>query len=157
MPRQLSQNALAGLYASTTDEVYLVLATIRHEPTASLLRVVNNTTDIVSRGMHFVAYPFTLTLPSESGTEIGTAIFEIDNVEQLLIDTLRAATSAPRVDIEVVLAANPDLVEIASTDMALRQVNWDASSIKGQLQNDDILSQRFPAHTYSPDQFQGLF
>jgi hypothetical protein len=157
MPRALTNFARQNMYASTTDEAFLILATIRHEPTSTILRVVNNTENIVSRGNTFEAYPFSLILPAESGEGIGAATFEIDNVDLTLVDMLRAAIEAPRVDIEVILASVPNEIEIGIYDLAMREVTWDATTITGKLLNEDILSAAFPSFGYTPKEWQGLF
>ena len=157
MPRDITTFAREQIFATTSDQAFLVLATVRHEPTNTVFRVVNNTENIISRGEEFVAYPFSLILPSESGEGIGAATFEIDNVDLTLIDMLRGAIQAPRMDIEVILSSIPDVVEIGVYDIAMREVTWDVSTIRGKLLNEDVLSSGFPGYSYTPAEWQGLF
>ena len=157
MPRALSTFALKQAFATTSDQAWLVLCTIRHDPTATLLRVVNNTVDIVSRGNTFTAYPFKLMLPTETGEGIGSARIEIDNVDLSLVNMLRGAVEAPLVTIEVILSSYPDTVELSVPNLRLRQVTWDANSIQGTLLNEDLLSAGWPGYIYDPIEWPGLF
>ena len=157
MPRALSSYAHQQAYALTSGDAWLVLCTITHPPTGTTLRVVNNTVDITSRGQVFTAYPFKITLPHETGEGIGSATLQIDNVDLALVDMLRSAVIAPTVKIEVVLSTYPDQVEIAIPSLALRQVTWDATSIRGTLLSEDLLSAAFPGYIYDPIEWPGLF
>lgn len=157
MPRNISSFALGQAYRTSSNEVFLVALTIRHQPTNTLFRVVNNSENIVSRGEVFTAYPFELTLPVESGEEIGIAQLTIDNIDLTLIDMLRAATVPPRVDIEVLIASRPDIVEISLLDLGMKDVSWDKLAITARLYNEDILSAGYPAQIYEPLEWQGIF
>lgn len=157
MPRSLSNAFRVASNRLQTDVAFLILLTIRYSPSKTIYRVTDNTEDIVSRGETYTAYPFALQLPVESGEEIGIAQLTIDNVDLLLVDMLREAEEAPRVDIEVVLSSAVDVVEIAVLDLALRDVQWDASTITAKLFNEDFLSQSFPSDIYNPQEFAGLF
>ncbi len=157
MPRPASAAFSSAANALTTSEAFLALLTIRYPPTGETYRVVNDLHDVVSRGETFTAYPFKLTLPIESGEEIGVADLEIDNVELILINMLRQATTAIRVDIEVILSSDPDQVEISIPDLALRSCDWDSQTIKAKLANEDLLSKGFPPDLYNPQEYQGIF
>lgn len=157
MPRALSSYAIQQAFALTSNDAWLVLCTISHPPTSTLFRVVNNTVDIVSRGLTFTAYPFKLTLPQETGEGIGAATLQIDNVDRALVDMLRNAVVAPTVKLEVILSTYPDQVEITIPSLALRQVTWDATSIRGTLLSEDLLSAGFPGYIYDPIEWAGLF
>ncbi len=157
MSRGLSSVFNRGANDPTSNVAFLVLLTIRHDPSMSLFRAVNNDEDIISRGMTFTAFPFELSLPVESGEELGVAKLSIDNTDLILVDMLRAATAAPRVDIEVILSSARDTVEIAIKDLAMRNVEWDASTITAQLYNENFLNMGFPGDSYDPQEWQGLF
>ena len=157
MTRAMSNFARENMLSTSSDEAFLVLVTIRHAATGTLLRAVNNTEQIISRGDTFEPYPFSFILPQETGEGIGVATFEIDNVDLVLIDMLRSAVTAPRVDIEIILGSLPDVVEIGIYDLALREVSWDASVIRGKLLNEDLLSTGFPSYSYVPTEWQGIF
>jgi hypothetical protein len=157
MPRNFSAPARAAMLDLSTVDAFLALVTISHPPTGEVFRVVMNTEAVTSRGLVFSPYAFRFNLPAESGEEIGQVGVEIDNTDLVLIDMLRGAVEPIQFLIEIVLASNPDQVELAVRDLLLREVNWNASSISGKLFVDDVLNQRFPRDTFDPLQYAGLF
>lgn len=157
MPRTVSAVARQALQAPSTGEAFIPLVTITHAPTNDVFRVCANTERVVSRGQVFEPYAFTITLPVESGEEIGAVNFALDNTTLLLVDMLRRITEPAQFLLEIVLASRPDYVEYTIADLLLREVRWDASTINGRLMLDDVLNQRFPKDVYDPHQFAGLF
>lgn len=157
MPRVFTAAAVQAMLAQSTPEAFLALVTIAHPPTGDVFRVVMNTEAVVSRGNSFAPYAFKFSLPAESGEEVGQVAFEIDNTDLLLVDMLRRITSPAEFLIEIVLASAPDVVELAVADLVLREVSWDAVTIRGNLMLDDVLNQRFPKDVYDPIQYAGLY
>lgn len=157
MPRPFSAPARIALQAPATAEAFIPLVTITHDPTGDVFRVCRNTEPLTSRGLTFAAYAFELTLPVESGEEIGNVTFRLDNTDMLLVDMLRRATDPAHFLIELVLASAPDVVEYSVADLLLREVSWDASTINGKLMLDDVLNQQFPKDVFDPIQYAGLF
>ena len=63
--RTLSTAARRAIFEPETDEVFLVLLTITGVGLATPLRFVNNSSDVVSAGSTYLAYPFQISLPDE--------------------------------------------------------------------------------------------
>ena len=157
MSRTLSSAVLQSLYAQETDEVYLVLITISHEELADDIRVSSDMVDTVSRGDTYVAYPFEIALPSdEEGAPPRTQVV-IDNVSKEIADNLRAITSPASFTIEVVRGADPDTVEISWDNFQLRNIKGDVFQISGELNIEDVTQEPFPADTFTPAKYRGLF
>jgi hypothetical protein len=157
MPRAFSSLAQAALQSTATNEAFIPLVTITHDPTGDVFRVCRNSEPITSRGQVFAAYGFDLTLPVESGEEIGNVTFVLDNADMLLVDMVRRISDPAHFLIEVVLASAPDNVEYSVADLLLREVSWDANKINGKLMLDDVLNQQFPKDVFDPIQYAGLF
>jgi hypothetical protein len=157
MPRVFTPAAFRALLAQTTNEAFINLVTIAHTPTGDIFRVCMNSEPITSRGNLFTPYAFTFNRPTESGEETGQVEFEIDNTDLILVDMLRRITSPAEFLIELVLASNPDYVELAVADLVMREVEWNAGSISGKLIFDDVLNQRFPRDVFDPIQYAGLY
>jgi hypothetical protein len=155
MPRSLSNTALASLQAQQTGEVWLVLLTITN-PGAATIRVVNNTEDVVSRGATFQAFPFEIELPGEDPDSPSSARLRIDNVDKRIVEAVRSIVSPPLITIEVVLASQPDTVEIAYSNLTMRSVEYDAESVRGELTFESIYSEPVTL-TITPNRFPGLF
>jgi len=150
-------NALKeAAYAQETDDVFLVLLTITHDDITPI-RVVNNNENITSDSNLFVAYPFEITLPDSTGDGTPSAQLIIDNVSREIAESIRNITTAPKVSISVIRAADPDTIEITFAPFTLRNVKWDMMKISGDLSMEDIAHEPFPIGQFSPAQFQGLF
>lgn len=156
MARTLSPAALTSLHAQETGEVWLVLLTISHSTLGTPIRVVNNTEDIVSRTMLFQAFPFDIVLPGEDPDQPPKATLRFDNVDRTAIATIRSVTSPPTVTLEVVLASQPNTVEISFPNLTLRNVRYDASVIEGDLLFESLYSEPITL-PMTPSRFPGLF
>jgi len=149
------QNIPSAL-ASSSEVVWLALLTI----TASgypPLYVVNNSTPVVSRGIQFEPYPFSLTLPADDSDTLPSVNLVISNLDNAITEFVRAQLLPPNIAIEVVTSAYPDIVEKSLTFLKLVSVSYDAMNLTGTLNVDDFLTQGFPAESYVPPQFPGLF
>lgn len=155
MPRSLSAAAVASLNAPQTGEVWLVLLTIANAGMTTI-RVVNNTEDIVSRGNTYQAFPFELELPGEDPDSPSSARLRIDNVDKRIVEAVRSISTPPEVTIEVILASQPDTVEIAYSSLTMRSVEYDVNSVRGELVFESIYSEPVTL-TITPNRFPGLF
>lgn len=154
--RTLSAPAVASQNAENTAEVWLVLVTIDHPALAQPIRVVGNNENITSGGNLFVAYDFNIVLPGEDPDNPAAAQLDIDNVDRVIVQTLREISSPPSVTIQVVLASSPDLIEIEFAGLVLRNAQYDAMRVTADLAFDEIISEPV-ATTLSPDKFPGMF
>jgi hypothetical protein len=149
------QNVPAAL-ASSSEVVWLALLTITAQGLPPLY-VVNNSVPIVSRGITYEPYPFTITLPVDDSETMPSATLTISNLDAAIVEFVRGQMVAPAIVIEVVTSAYPDIVEKSLSFLRLASVNYDAMQLTGTLNVDDFLTQRFPAESYVPPQFPGLF
>lgn len=156
MSRSLSTRAIASANAQTTDEVWLVLLTISHSTLATPIRVVNNNEDVVSRGNTYQWFPFDIELPGEDVDSPSRARLRIDNVDRTIVNTIRSITTPPTVTLEVILASAPDVVEVSFTGLSLREVDYDAQSVSGELVFESIFTEPVTL-TMTPARFPGLF
>lgn len=157
MPRTLSSTAAIAANAQATGEVFVVLLELDHPALAEPIRVADNSEDVVSGGETFVAYPFALVLPDDDGEKLPQAAVRIDNVDRVISDQLRALVTAPTAVVRVVLASQPDTVELIVSDLTLQSVQIDPLSITGTLGYEDLLGTAFGSETYNPSTCPGLF
>lgn len=155
MPRTLSSAAVAAINAQESSEVWLVLLTMSNAGMTTI-RVVNNNEDVVSRGNTYQAFPFELELPGEDPDSPSSARLRIDNVDKRIVEAIRSITTPPQITLEVILASQPDTVEISYSDLSLRSVDFDADSVRGELTFESIYSEPVTL-TITPNRFPGLF
>lgn len=155
--RTVSSTALAAMLAPETDEVFLVLLTIDEASLADPIRYVHDHQDVVSRGDTYFAAFFDLELPTERPDSIDSARISVDNVDRQIVQAIRLAQGRPTIRIEIVLASDPDTVEIGPFDFELQRAEYDAQTVSGILAFDDVVEVRAPLHTRTPHWFPDLF
>lgn len=164
MSRPLSLAARRAAFAQETDSDFILLCTISHPDLEEPIRVANDIVPedadrnriITSRGGDFVCYPYEVDLPADDGESVSRVTIVIDNVDRDVVKSLRTIQGPCDVALEVVLSANPDLVEAGPFDMTLVSVDYDAVTVSGELAFEDILTTAFPGDAYTPDAYPGL-
>jgi hypothetical protein len=153
----MSQTALQAVTAQETAEALPVLLTIEHSAWAAPIRLTDDRVDIISRGNTYTAFPFELQLPNEQADTISTVQLVLDNVDRTITAELRAIQEAPTVTFEVVLASDPDTVEAGPFVFEWQKVTYDALEISGELVNEAIHDEPFPAARFTPGVAPELF
>ena len=157
MTADFSTDFITNAFQEQTDEVYLVLMTLSHADLLETIHVVNNTEPIVSSGVQYLACPFGLKLPSSTDDGPPAAQVRIDNVSQDVIKSLRLVSDGIAVRMSVIAASNPDQVEADYPGFMLNRVKADVQVVTGSLGLDDLRLEPFPAHSFTPGLFSGLF
>lgn len=162
MSRTLSPVATESTNDESTAEVWLVLLTIRHPTLVEPIRVVNNFDDITSadpithEDREFIGLPFEVALPGEEDDQPVAATIRVDNVDRQIVAALRELTSPPMADIEVVLASQPNVIEIAFYDFTIRVAEYDSLEITAQLTFEQIFTEPV-AVDMTPQRVPGIF
>jgi len=155
--RSVSTLMQQAMYASSTKEVVLLLLKISHQNLVDPIRVVNNFEPIVSQGYTWTAYPFEITMPSESDDQIPIMMLKIDAVDRQIITVIRSLQGPPEITLDVILAAQPDIVEASVQGFKMKSVSYDNLVVEAELRLEEILSEPFPQHAFTPALFPGLF
>lgn len=157
MSRNLSTTMRQALNAPETGEAFLVLLTLSHADLPDPIRVTSDAVATESRGNSFTPFPFDLTLPDDLDDRAARAKLAIDNIDREIVRAVRSLTTAPNVLIEIVRAAAPDTVEAQFIDFRLTNVSYDVYKVEGILSIEDFTAEPYPAATFSPSLFPGLF
>lgn len=156
MANQLSNELLTQLYSQESDDPFLTLLTLTH-PDFTTIRIVNNSSDIVSRGETYTAFPFKVTFPVDDGETARQFTLVFDNVSLFLVDEIRSVTTAIDLKIELILASMPDDVQITQQDLKIRSINMNKQQIVANVILDDFLNVEITSERYEPKNFPGLF
>jgi hypothetical protein len=154
--RSLSAAAIESQNAQETGEAWLVLLEIDHDDLADPIRVVNNHQNITSNGYLFVGFPFEIELPGEDPDQPLRARLRIDNVDRTIVETVRTISSPPTVTARVVLASQPDTVEVEFSGMTLRKASYDAATVEADLVFEDVLNEPVTTNM-TPAKYPGMF
>jgi hypothetical protein len=152
--RNLSAAMLEAIHDAQTDEAVLTMVEIGDGVEAPL-RLVCNPVNIVAGGYTYLGYPFKLELPKQSGEGRASQLI-VDNVDRDLVRLVRELDEAPGVYIKIVLASDPDTIEMQLAGLRLRNADWDVGQVSGDLTFEDTLSEP-AADTMTPGRFPGLF
>ena len=158
MAAQLSSELLKLLTASEAADALLTLLTLT-DPVfpGGEIRLVNNSSDVVSRGKVYTAMPFRITMPTEDGETNREVSIVIDNTSLEIIEYLRSTIEEIPAKVEIVLASLPDEVQIDMQDLVIRSAQYDVNNIQAKLSMDDFLNTEVTSENYNPSNFPGLF
>lgn len=166
MSRQLSNAAIQAAYSQETSEVFVSLLTITNPSFTEPIRLSSdnavllpnsNVRGTISNGIEYIYCPFTITLPQDDDTGIARATIRVDNIDRRITEAVRRATSAISVDIRIVLASSPDVIEAIVQDFRLEQVSYDALEVSGELSLDYYDLEPYSKLRFTPSGFPGLF
>lgn len=163
--RTLSLNARRALHGQYTDEVVVTLLTFT--TTAETIRVSTDNADTftidsvdyrgtVSGGNNYIFLPVKAKLPDDTDS-IPEARIVLDNVDQRIIQILRAITAPPTVKMAVVLASDPDTELLSFDGMVMSGIEYDATSISATLSYESFLNEPYPGGQVLPSTFPGQF
>ncbi len=158
MSNQLSNQLIAQMFAQESGDPFLILVTLTHPDFAGPVRLVNNQEDIVSNGETFSAFPMEITLPIDDESNSAREIqITFANTGLELVDELRGVQTPINVQLDMILASTPDIVEFSFQEFKLRQVSFNQFTIQGSLYMDDFLNTELTSENYSPSIYPGLY
>lgn len=134
----------------------VVLIAIDHDDLASPILVANYKTDIESNGDTYVGFQFEITLPDSNEDAPPKAKLRIANVTREITEAVRSISSPASVTIKVVRQETPDIIEAEFPGMKLTDVTWDALTVEGTLEFEDLTREPYPAYTFSPANYRGI-
>lgn len=167
MSRNISLVFRQALFAQESGEVPIFLLTITHESLDEPIYLSTDPTErssevpliykTVSRGIDFIFAGPSITIPSEEDKSPPSCQLILQNVDRSLIPLARSINSPASVKIEVVLASDPDTVEMTWPALDMSSVQYAASQLVFDLTMDALVTEPFPAGSFTPANFPGLF
>ena len=157
MPRDTSLTFRRAVFAQQTGEILLSLATIEHAALAAPIRIVDNRTNITSRGNVYTACGFGLLPPQETAERLPVTSMWVDNIDRAYTEGMRGVTTPATVTLEIILASDPDTVEAGPFVFRVERLVFDAKTITGRLAFEDFLNEMVPAGRITPADFPGVF
>ncbi|MGO6835016.1 DUF1833 family protein [Rhizobium ruizarguesonis] len=167
MARNLSPGFIAGLYSQETDEIVICLLTVTHDDLDAPIYLSSDPTDrisvdpliygTVSRGNEYLFLPFEFTLPDDKSDSPPRVQLSMDNTDRSLVTVLRSIATPASIKVELVLASDPDTVEITMPALQLSDVTLDEGKISATLVADALINEPHPAGLFTPGSFPGLF
>ena len=169
MSRVLSAAAVKSMFAEESEDYPILLLTISgggmtsdinisSDPTERLLEtdadILYGTT---SNGVDYYFLPFQLKLPDESDESSQQMSITIDNVSRELVPAIRSADSSLMVSVAIVMSCSVNVVEATFPDFIITSIDYDEMTITGNMTLDLFDREPFPAGSFTPSAFYGLF
>jgi hypothetical protein len=170
MSRAFSAAAVEQFYSPDADDPLILLLTITDGSTT--VRFANAYTQrltsleldesmtiygVVSNGENYLFLPMEISLPSDEEGAAPRAQITLHDVTQQAMPLIRSVTSSPTVTIQAVLASAPDTVEMSFGGLMMTGIHYNRDAITATLSADNLAQEPFPAHTFVPSCFPGLF
>lgn len=159
MARSLPSTVVAGMFAPQSGVTILALLTITHAD-ISTIRVVNNTEDVVSGGLTYTAFPFSVVLPPETDEGPQSLKVTVSNVSREIVQAARSiagSANPAQATIHFVAYDDPDTSLLAVTGRKVQNLQYDASFVSFDAALEFFTNEPFPAMTFTPGRFKGLF
>jgi len=167
MARALSSGFLSALYEQESDEVVVCLLTVTHPDLETPIRLSSDPTARISdepliyatysRADEYLYMPFDFTLPDDKSDSPPRVQLSLDNTERSLVAVLRSFSTPASITVELVLASDPDAVEIELPSLQLSDVTLEEGRIAATLVADPLINEPHPAGQFTPGTFPGLF
>lgn len=140
----------------TTDKVVLVTMELSHPDWTENIYLVNNTTNITSNGQEYQAHGFSLTPAKSHDSGNPTAKVDVDDTDRTLNALFRSVTSEPTAVLNVILADNPDQIELGPYSFSVAQTSTAGPVITLALTVYTILNNNLTGFNMDKYYFPGL-
>ncbi|KAA2314560.1 hypothetical protein E0K93_09595 [Puniceibacterium sp. HSS470] len=171
--RQVSLNARQIQDAVSTEEIYVALFEILHPELPASIRLSTDPTERLQddpliyctrstwRGANPMTEPWLWTiasalLPSDLEDAPASASLVLENLDSNMVAIVRSVVTPPTVNMAVVLASSPNVIEAEFLDLQILSADIDAGAITLAISRDEIEAEPFPSGRMTRDRFPGL-
>lgn len=169
--RRVSLNARTAIDATASEEVEVVLVKISHDELEEPILLSSDPTERLSieplaygtrstwngsAGSPFWFVLMSTLLPDDQEDQPQAATLALEVVDHDMAKLLRSTTKRATVDVAVVLASSPDLVEAEWLGLELITAEGDSAEIKLSISRDPITAEPYPARRMTRNVMPGL-
>lgn len=167
----ISLNFKSAAFAQETGRIPIVLITLSHDdllddiristdPTQELSGLTTDTEKVygtVSNGDSYIFLPVRIKLPDDTEDGPGLMKLEIDNVHRAYTEAIRSIFTPVTCQVDIVMDNALDTIDASWPEFLLTNITYDVSIITGTLTLETLTTEPFPAGTFIPSHFPGLF
>ena len=133
-----------------------MLMTLDHHSFLEPVHIVNDTVDLVSRGVTYIGWPCKFRLPGD-GEKAKSAEVTFQNVGLEVGDAVKKAKGDISLFFDCVLRDEPDDSVYDHGGLKLRNVQVGDTSVRAEIVGHGNESQPWPATRSTPDRCPGLY
>lgn len=159
---------LAAMHARETGKVPLFLLTITHPLLTQDIRLSTDPTErlsttplvygTTSRGDQYFYVGAKVTVPDDKDRAPPSSKITIMDVNQDLVPLVRSIRSPPpQLRMEIVLSDDPDVVELTLPRLDMINADGQRDTLTFECVLDMLLNEGYPAYSFNPAYFAGLF
>ncbi len=167
----VSLNFREAAYAQETGRVPIALITLSHDdlaadilistdPTAELGGLTTDTEKVygtTSNLEDYVFLPVRIKLPDDTDDGPGEMQLEIDNVHRAYTETIRSVFTPVTCQVDIVMDNALDTIDASWPEFKLLNIKYNATTITGTLRLETLETEPYPAGSFVPSYFSGLF
>jgi len=158
MPRAYSAEYKSTLAKVSGEETPLILLEINHPELDPPIRVVNDSQNIISNGIEYIAFPFNCTLPDDYENRLPRARISIGNAGRDLMFWLETTDggNGSTGTFRQVMRSRPNQIEYEIT-MGLFNVAATNLEVSAELGFENLFAKPAISISYRPENSAGLF
>jgi hypothetical protein len=148
------------VFAQETSEVFVHLLTVeivKDDLSTQILRYCDQYVPVTSNGYVFEPASFKIQLGRDDGETTPSVRLELDSGDMQVIRLLRANKRSPKINLQVVLASTPDVVEIGPIEYEVESFDFNSSAISLRLTVEPVLNEPIPSLKFTPTTAPGLW
>ena len=155
--RNISTVAKKAVYASQTEQIFLMLLEITSSDWGGTLYVVNNNQSVTHDSNTYLATAFEFILPAQEDGTISNSSLSISNVDRSIVEAIRTISTTPTVTAKMVLASNPEVIEGGPWVFQMTDITYNRRQVQGQLIYESYMRDNCGTTRYKNIDFPGLF
>ncbi len=167
----LSPTTRRDIFKQESENTDVVLLTIKHPSWKTPIRLSTHETKLwkidketatpiygtYSRKKWFIYVPLQASIPNSSAEQAPEGKFTISNVTRDVAPYLKMVdTEYPKITIEVVNSATPDVVDMVFPDLDLENATWNADTVEITVKSDIAANEPSPWLRFSLAYFPNL-
>jgi hypothetical protein len=111
----------------------------------------------VHRGDEYEFVLLSALLPDDQESALPTVSLAFDNVAADIVEIVRSVTTPAAVDLALVLASDPDVIEEQHTGLRVLRASYDADRVTLDIARQELVPRPWPAHRMTESRFPGQF
>ena len=163
--RTIPLSALQAMYQISAEEFPVILLTISRGE--DVIRLSSDPTErisedpiaygTVSRDHTFIFFPFEITLPQDQAETVPRMTVRVENVSAEIGWWLRESTEKPLVTVEILASGDLENPIAVFPDFELSGFRGGTMTVEATMILSSLENEPFPAGTFNPTHFPGLF